>query len=35
MASIIPTGKNKMPAYKGKLSDDQINAVVKYARGLK
>ena len=35
LASITSSGKNKMPAYKGKLSDDQINAVVKYARGLK
>jgi len=35
LASITSGGKNKMPAYKGKLSDDQINDVVKYARGLK
>jgi len=35
LASITSDGKNKMPAYKGKLSDDEINALVKYARGLK
>ena len=27
-------GKNKMPAYKGKLSDDDIKAVVAYVRTL-
>ena len=35
LASITSNGKNKMPAYKGKLSDDDINALVKYVRGLK
>jgi mono/diheme cytochrome c family protein len=35
MASITSDGKNKMPADKGKLSGDQINALVKYVRGLK
>jgi cytochrome c6 len=35
LAGITSNGKNKMPAYKGKLSDDQINALVKYVRGLK
>jgi len=27
-------GKNKMPAYEGKLSDDQIKDLVKFIRGL-
>jgi mono/diheme cytochrome c family protein len=35
LASVTSDGKNKMPAYKGKLSGDQINALVKYVRGLK
>jgi len=35
LAGITSNGKNKMPAYKGKLSDDDINALVKYVRGLK
>jgi cytochrome c6 len=35
LASITSTGKNKMPAYKGKVSEDQITALVKYVRGLK
>jgi len=35
LASITADGKNKMPAYKGKLSGDEINALVKYVRGLK
>ena len=35
LADITTNGKNKMPAYKGKLPEDQINALVKYARGLK
>lgn len=35
LAGITATGKNKMPAFKGKLSDDQINDLVKYVRGLK
>ena len=35
LGNITSNGKNKMPPYKGKLSDDQINALVKYARGLK
>jgi len=29
---ITTTGKNKMPAYKGKLTDDQINALAKYIK---
>jgi mono/diheme cytochrome c family protein len=31
---IIKTGKNKMPAFSGKLSDDQIASVVTYIRTL-
>jgi mono/diheme cytochrome c family protein len=27
-------GKNKMPAFKGKLTDDQIKDLIKYIRGL-
>lgn len=32
---ITTNGKNKMPAYKGKLTDDQISGLVKYLRTLK
>jgi len=35
MAALINNGKGKMPAFKGKLSDDEISAVVKYVRTLK
>lgn len=31
---VVKNGKNKMPAYKDKLSDDQIKELVKYAREL-
>ena len=31
---IIKNGKNKMPAFAGKLSDDQITSVVAYIRTL-
>jgi cytochrome c6 len=31
----ITNGKGKMPAYKGKLTDDQIKDLVKYVRSLK
>jgi len=31
---ITKGGKNKMPAYKGKLTDDQIKALVSYVRAL-
>jgi cytochrome c6 len=31
----ITNGKGKMPAYKGKLTDDQISDLVKYIRTLK
>jgi cytochrome c6 len=34
LADIITNGKNKMPAYKGKLTDDQIKGLVAYIRGL-
>jgi mono/diheme cytochrome c family protein len=32
---IIKNGKNKMPAYNGKLTDDQIKDLVRYVRSLK
>jgi len=32
---ITKNGKNKMPAYNGKLTDDQIRDLVKYIRSLK
>jgi mono/diheme cytochrome c family protein len=32
---IITNGKDKMPAYKGKLTDAQISDLVKYIRTLK
>ena len=35
MIKITEDGKGKMPAYKGKLTDDQIKALVKYIRSLK
>lgn len=31
---VVKNGKNKMPAFTGKLSDDQINSVVTYIRTL-
>jgi cytochrome c6 len=34
LADIVRNGKNKMPAYKGKLADDQIKGLVAYIRGL-
>ena len=30
----VTNGKGKMPAYKGKLSDDEISAVVKHVKTL-
>lgn len=33
--SVIKDGKGKMPAYKGKLSDDEIKAVVAFVKSLK
>jgi cytochrome c6 len=32
---IVKKGKEKMPSYDGKLTDDQIKALVKYVRSLK
>ena len=32
---ITKKGKEKMPAYDGKLTDDQIKALIKYVRSLK
>ena len=34
LVPIIRNGKNKMPAFVGKLSDDQITAVLTYIRAL-
>jgi cytochrome c6 len=34
ITDIVTNGKNKMPAYKGKLTDDQIKGLVAYVRGL-
>jgi cytochrome c6 len=34
LTDIVTNGKNKMPAYKGKLTDDQIKNLVAYVRGL-
>ena len=35
LTALISNGKGKMPAYKGKLSDADISAIVKYIRTLK
>jgi cbb3-type cytochrome c oxidase subunit III len=35
LANITTNGKNKMPAYKGKVSEDEISSLVKYVRALK
>lgn len=35
LVKITEDGKNKMPAYKGKLTDDQINALAKYIKEMK
>ena len=35
LVKITTDGKNKMPAYKGKLTDDQIKALVKYIKDMK
>ncbi len=35
LTAAITNGKGKMPAYKGKLTDDQIKELVKYVRTLK
>lgn len=34
LIAVVNNGKNKMAAYKGKLTDDQITAVVAYIRTL-
>ena len=34
LIEITKNGKNKMPSYKDKLSDDQIKEVVAYVRDL-
>jgi len=34
LMAIVKSGKNKMPSFAGKLSDDQIKAVVAYIRTL-
>lgn len=34
LTAIIKSGKNKMPAYTGKLTDDQIKSVVAYIHTL-
>ena len=34
LAVVIKNGKNKMPAWKDKLTDDQIQAVIGYIRAL-
>jgi cytochrome c6 len=35
MTALVTDGKGKMPAAKGKLTDDEISAVVKYVKTLK
>lgn len=35
IAKVVTDGKGKMPAFKGKLSDDQIQAVAAYVKTLK
>ena len=35
LSKIVTDGKGKMPAYKGKLSDDEIKSVVAFLRTLK
>jgi mono/diheme cytochrome c family protein len=34
LSAIVTNGKNKMPAYKGKLTDDQIKGLIAYIRQL-
>ena len=34
LIAIVKSGKNKMPAYSGKITDDQIKSVVAYIRTL-
>ena len=35
MTTLVSGGKGKMPGFKGKLSDEEITAVVKYVKTLK
>jgi cytochrome c6 len=35
LTALVTNGKGKMPAFKGKLSDDEISAVAKYVKTLK
>jgi cytochrome c6 len=35
LVKITSEGKGKMPAYKGKLTDDQISDLVTYLKGMK
>jgi mono/diheme cytochrome c family protein len=35
LLKITKEGKNKMPKFEGKLTDDQINSLIKFIRGLK
>jgi cytochrome c6 len=35
LAKITAEGKNKMPPYKGKLTDDEIKALAKYIKEMK
>lgn len=35
MATLIEKGKKPMPGYEGKLTQDQIDSLVKYVRSLK
>jgi cytochrome c6 len=35
MTALVTNGKGKMPALKGKLTDEEISAVVKYVHTLK
>jgi len=32
--AVVKNGKNQMPAFKAQLTDDQIDAVIKYVRSL-
>jgi len=34
LTGVLTNGKNKMPAYKGKLDDGQINQLVAFVRDL-
>jgi mono/diheme cytochrome c family protein len=35
LATVIAKGKNKMPAFEGKLSSDEVNELATYVRQLK